>query len=575
MTRGHVFVIRGDMTQLACDAWLLPTDGVFNITPDWGSAYEAATSSSARPEPPWLEEERVRLLTEGTAESPQIWLGRIGARGQDAAWYVEGAIAFVRAAAAALRNRPAAGRPPLLALPHVGTGYGGARHTKGEVLEALFRALYDLIDPEELDADVVVVSWDAPGHAAAQRARARALGGTESDLGPVVERWPFADPTRAAALGAHARFLAQVCDEGRLAVFMGAGVSVGAGLPDWTQLLSDLTEQLSEATRAPTRDDLERLGDPRDQAELLALRFRAEGTTLADQLAPRLRERARYSLQHGLLSSLRVDEFITTNFDELFEAAARAAGRTLRVIGVPGAADGQDSDRWLLKLHGTVSSPSSIVLTRSSYFEVPRQRGALFGLVQAMLMTRHMLFVGYGLRDEDFHELVNEVRLARAPAFRMDSDPGSIAENHRTEPHLGSAITLFDDPVHAEIWSGDVDVLAMLPSPDAGATTRTDPGREIELFLDLLGLLAANRTAFLLDPQYAGMLTEDEADLAVALGRLELDDFSDFRDGWHEVYALLERFGHPGGRDRTGKDVNQTSRDRRRPTPPSTESPGR
>lgn len=32
---GHVFIVRGDLTRLACDAWLLPTDKQLTVTPDW------------------------------------------------------------------------------------------------------------------------------------------------------------------------------------------------------------------------------------------------------------------------------------------------------------------------------------------------------------------------------------------------------------------------------------------------------------------------------------------------------------------------------------------------------------
>lgn len=32
---GHVFIINGDLTKIACDALLIPTDGAVNITASW------------------------------------------------------------------------------------------------------------------------------------------------------------------------------------------------------------------------------------------------------------------------------------------------------------------------------------------------------------------------------------------------------------------------------------------------------------------------------------------------------------------------------------------------------------
>lgn len=38
------------------------------------------------------------------------------------------------------------------------------------------------------------------------------------------------------------------------------------------------------------------------------------------------------------------------------------------------------------------------------------RRSALSGIVQSLLITRHMLFVGFSLRDDNFHRIVDEVR---------------------------------------------------------------------------------------------------------------------------------------------------------------------
>jgi hypothetical protein len=35
---GHLFVVDGDLTRLACDAWLLPTDTWFNVTASFAEA---------------------------------------------------------------------------------------------------------------------------------------------------------------------------------------------------------------------------------------------------------------------------------------------------------------------------------------------------------------------------------------------------------------------------------------------------------------------------------------------------------------------------------------------------------
>lgn len=55
----------------------------------------------------------------------------------------------------------------------------------------------------------------------------------------------------------------------------------------------------------------------------------------------------------------------------------------------------------------------SIVVTSSDYREYESGRKkALAGLVQANLLTSHILFVGFGLGDPNYHKILTEVRKA-------------------------------------------------------------------------------------------------------------------------------------------------------------------
>lgn len=506
---------------------MLPTDDRFSITSFWSEAIRRKPGLLTD-QAPWGTGERVRLFPSGD-QGPQIWLADIGRPNAPMSWYVDGADAFVRAAGNALSVPQ--GRPPLVAINHVGTGRGGAAFTKGDLLKALFTRLHALV--AELDVDVAVVSWDAKGYAAAQRARMDvAAASGDGALDAAIDRWKFETPERTAVLLHAARTLGDHIRHQRLALFVGAGVSAGAGLPGWRGLL----ERLGQSLQPPVfSSDLALLGDDRDRAALLEKRFRRVKRTLGAELAAQL-VASRYSLQHGLLSSMSINEVTTTNFDELFETAARSGGRTLNVI--PGESI-DDGNRWLLKLHGTLSEPESLVFTRSAYLDAPKQRGALFGLVQAMLMTRHMLFVGYGLADEDFHDLVHEVRWA-------------LPEN-RQHDSLGTAVTLFDDPIRAELWHGDLAVLAVQSRPQSlnelgmpTAAAMASAGRDVERFLDLVGLIAADRSAFILDPEYLGMLTPSEQVLADLLKSLPnaVNPHAD-EDGFCEVARLLQRLGTP------------------------------
>ena len=51
-------------------------------------------------------------------------------------------------------------------------------------------------------------------------------------------------------------------------------------------------------------------------------------------------------------------------------------------------------------------------MTRSDYLRYDDRRAALKGIVQALLITRHMLFIAFSMTDDNFHRIIEEVRKA-------------------------------------------------------------------------------------------------------------------------------------------------------------------
>ena len=122
-------------------------------------------------------------------------------------------------------------------------------------------------------------------------------------------------------------------------LFLGAGVSVGAGLPDWQTLLDIIATQ---AGLAEDQRELLAKYDVRDQATYLAdcLAPNQGSAELIDKVNEELSQYQCYSLTHGLLVA-PVQEAVTTNYDRLYERAVRIDGRTLAVLPtIPRSATG-------------------------------------------------------------------------------------------------------------------------------------------------------------------------------------------------------------------------------------------
>jgi hypothetical protein len=112
------------------------------------------------------------------SKEPDIWLGNLGQLGDSLEFSVfeETVREFVQKAVSELEKRKADDRiyrwPKFrLAVNVIGSGYGGARQTKGQLLRGLIRALDELA--VEHGVDIVLVAYGDKAYAAAQRAPQR------------------------------------------------------------------------------------------------------------------------------------------------------------------------------------------------------------------------------------------------------------------------------------------------------------------------------------------------------------------------------------------------------------------
>ncbi|ADB76394.1 SIR2 family NAD-dependent protein deacylase [Geodermatophilus obscurus] len=511
---GHVFVVGADLRRLVCDDVLVPTDRSLRVTPSWrGLLPDDVVTSEDRGgvclDLRWRGDERVLELPGGRVGDAgrALWLVDTvhqEERDPDDAlrWLVDGA----REALAAVARRevpdPVQGRARrLVALPALGTGWGGAAGQRGTLLQRLLPVLHE--GAAEHGFDVALVLRGPSDLAAAQRVR-RAEAGS----------WDLPGHLRELAedLGDRAR-------RGQLAAFVGAGVSAAAGLPTWEQLLDELAERsgLDDALRGGLS------GLPaQDAAALLARELGRE------QLEGFVKERfgpGHYALAHALLADLPVQEFVTTNYDPLVELAAADIGRDLSVLPFDDAVPGRP---WLLKLHGDAAHPESVVLTREEYLQFGDTRAALAGVLHSLLLTRHVLFVGTSMQDDDLIRIAHQVRSAtRAPG---------AAPRQRS----GTVLALLEDPARARLWEQDVQTVAIAPAD----TPPAEAARLLEVLLDCIGCLSTPPTGYLLDPAYRGMLSAEERALAEALQQVERtvpEGASSSAVG--EVTALLRRLG--------------------------------
>lgn len=523
---GHVFVTMSDLTRVACDAWLLPVDGIGHVTGAWRRRVPDEVRFDDRwclrdlPDPwprsavaevhHWYRERRVD--GHGVERHNQAWAANIGSFDADIGRYLEGTRRFVTEAARA--TAPAFGRDrPLLAVPLVGTGAGGGARRAGEIARALLDVIAATLEAGA-HADVVVVLDREDAYSAVQALRKH----------PGHDAWPeLKAPERAQGDA-----LADEARAGALVLFLGAGVGMAAGLPSLHTLLADLARAagLDPGSLLSPSSGL----TPSDQARIIQTKL--PPGELAERIAT-LIPAGEHSLLHALLADLPVTETVTTNYDSRFEQAVSAPPAAERRLVVLPYETLTETGRWLLKLHGSIPGPDTgppvdLVLTRDDYFRHARERAALGGILQALLLTRTLLFVGFSLADDDFHEIAFDVR--------------SVMPESR---EFGSVCLVANQPYLKALWGNELEFIDF--SEDGAETNVISAAacRRLEIFLDYVAAMAATPVRHLFNPALDGVLTDEERAIRDLLSRFVGQSTPAMRASptWEPIAALLRRYG--------------------------------
>jgi O-acetyl-ADP-ribose deacetylase (regulator of RNase III) len=398
--KGHLFIAHGDLTQLNAHAIAYSAANSLSSNGDLYSAFAANVPGFAE----WYQQLRRgqrQLCQVGDAfwlplNSGQLPHGVVVvvSTGGPATDEDKASIAVRAALTTALRElrRGRDGSERLLiALPAFRVGKGGDRRQRLRSARAQIKAALEFLD-NNTGLDVAFIPYTTPLYQIFLEARRELLGE------------PAADPQYADL---EQSLLSRGC-----VLFVGAGLSSGAGLPDWLSLMRRLTEDL----QIRWHDRLDYL----DLAQWYRDRFGAK--QLAEMIRQTYITRTHPTLAHYLLLSLPLRHVITTNYDDLVERTLFALKRhPVKVLHQEDVARTGQDDVFVVKLHGDIAHPEEIILSRDDYDEFFQRRPAMALLLEALLLNQTFFFFGYGLRDPNFRQIhsriVRMLPQARRPAF--------------------------------------------------------------------------------------------------------------------------------------------------------------
>lgn len=193
---------------------------------------------------------------------------------------------------------------------------------------------------------------------------------------------------------------------GNGAMFVGAGLSLDAGMPGWKGLLLGLKDKCE----IPSMEDLPLL------AEYIANDAKNAGrAALEEHILDEIASKGCVPTDgHQLVGRIPIQEIWTTNYDRLLESAL---GQDVTVAITDSDIQSIGSARrTLVKMHGSISNgPPPVwaarpVITRSDYEQYEQKHPRTWALLRAAYLSRTILFLGFSFTDPNVEVLL---RLAR------------------------------------------------------------------------------------------------------------------------------------------------------------------
>lgn len=186
---------------------------------------------------------------------------------------------------------------------------------------------------------------------------------------------------------------------GNCVLFVGAGLSAQSGLPTWAELMTPLAQQLGVSEKT----------DYTHIAQYYQNQMGRHG--LITKIIEALKKPTAPSEVHQLIASLPFQVIFTTNYDSLLERALSSEGKSLTVtVSDVGAAYWSADKVQVIKMHGSIDDPESLVITADDYSTYFRRHPLITNVLKTQLLTKTFLFLGYSLSDPDFNMIFDEIR---------------------------------------------------------------------------------------------------------------------------------------------------------------------
>ena len=282
-------------------------------------------------------------------------------------------------------------------------------------------------------------------------------------------------------------------EDDRLVVFVGAGVSKNSGVPSWWELIKKFADELGysrcdacqkKTTDCPSADCKDRFEYTQEEFLRIPEYYYQQDTS---------ENHANYFglIQKTLhcdngpnpiddeIFSIFPRHIITTNYDPLLEKSQSVNSLLYTVVTRDSDLLAEANDRYIIKMHGDLEKPDTIVLKESDYIKYEQEHPLISTFIKSLLVNHTFIFLGYSLNDNNLNLIIGWINYFRElhgvkerPAnFWIDSKPATPFEEARLENRNIFVVDLSSLPT-------DLEEKSVIPASITNST-----GRKLFTFL--------------------------------------------------------------------------------------------
>lgn len=201
---------------------------------------------------------------------------------------------------------------------------------------------------------------------------------------------------------------------------MGAGVSKNSNVPTWWELIKKIADEVGyrkcdsrkkrteicpiaecEDQYAFTQDEFLRIPEyywrEDDSANHVAYHTLIQDTLNNDNGPNPIDEEIFNLLPHHV---------ITTNYDTLLEDSKNLNARLYSVVSRDSDLLSKSNERYIIKMHGDINTPDTIVLKESDYIHYEQQHPLISTFIRSLLINHTFLFLGCSLNDYNLNLII-------------------------------------------------------------------------------------------------------------------------------------------------------------------------